>query len=447
MILYLGFALILALALLDQWRRHRRRELAALEATRRVGLQAGAGPLGQHPHIDTDWCIGCGGCVAACPEGDVLQVLAGKAALVNGSKCIGHGLCAEACPTGAIEIVMASPAMTGDLPRLTPEFESTVENLFIAGELSGLALIKNAINQGRDCVDRIAARLPALRARRPVAGPAADLTIIGAGPAGLSAALRASEKRLSYFWLEAGQFGGTVANYPRQKLVMTSPVELPVLGRFRKLEIAKEELLATWQAAAAKAGLEVRTGERVEDLRRDGDGRFVVKTAKGEYRSQAVVMAIGRRGSPRKLGIPGEDLPHVMYSLLDAEAYRGKRVVVIGGGDSAVEAALGLAIQPGNRVILSYRRREFTRLKTRNEGRLAEAVRAGRLETVMSSQPVAIRRDAVVLRIGEATREVPADYVWIFAGGTSPREFLERIGVGFGRQDLAEAVRREAQVG
>jgi thioredoxin reductase len=271
--------------------------------------------------------------------------------------------------------------------------------------------------------------------------------VIGAGPAGLSAALRAREKGLSYFCLEAEDFGGTVANYPRQKLVMTSPVELPVLGRFKKLEISKEELLETWKAAASKAGLEVRTRERVDHVTRDEAGVFLVKTGQGEYRGRTVVMAIGRRGTPRKLDVPGESLPHVMYSLLDAEAYRGKRIVVIGGGDSAIEAAMGLAAQPGNQVTISYRRSEFTRLKDRNEKRLAESVAENRVQTIMSSQPVEIRKDAVVLEVGGERREVPADYVWIFAGGTPPRDFLEKIGVQFGRQDLTEAASRESKAG
>ena len=160
------------------------------EAKARESAAKGAlfseGPKSQHPHIDTAWCIGCGGCTSVCPEGDVLAMIGGKAAIVNGHKCIGHGLCAEACPVGAISMVLASPSMAADMPRLTPEYETSIENLFIVGELGGLALIKNAVNQWRECVDTIAARMAANGAPNP-APDVFDVLIIGAGPAGISA--------------------------------------------------------------------------------------------------------------------------------------------------------------------------------------------------------------------------------------------------------------------
>src|SRR5437868_14129712 len=137
------------------------------------------GPRSQHPHIDNAQCIGCGTCTTVCPEGDVLAMIGGKAAIVNGYKCIGHSLCADACPVGAITMVMASPSMGADMPRLTPEYETTIKNMFIVGELGGLALIKNAVNQGRECIDTIANRM-ASAGGRPISG-AYDVLIVGAG--------------------------------------------------------------------------------------------------------------------------------------------------------------------------------------------------------------------------------------------------------------------------
>jgi putative YpdA family bacillithiol system oxidoreductase len=441
-IIYLGFGLILLLSIAWHLRGTHRKEQTAREAAERAGLRSD-GPRAQHPHIDITWCIGCGACVTACPEGDVLAVIGGKAALVNAHKCIGHGLCADACPVGAIEIVMAPPSMTADMPALTPEFETSVENLFVIGELGGLALIKNAVNQGRDCVDHIVRRLPSLR--RPRVGGVVDVAIVGAGPAGLSASLRAVEKGLSYVTLEAEEFGGTVAKYPRQKLVMTSPVDFPMHGKFKKLEIGKEDLLDFWRKAAAKANLKIREQERVENIRKEPDGAFTVETVKGRYRTLSVVLAIGRRGSPRKLNIPGENLSKVMYSLIEAEAYEGHHILVVGGGDSAVEAAMGLAYQKGNKVTLSYRQDVFSRLKERNSQRVRECIRSGKLNVVFNSQPLEIRDKSVVLQVAGGKRELPNDYVWIFAGGTPPNAFLEKVGVRLGRQDLTPQVRDQAR--
>jgi thioredoxin reductase (NADPH) len=433
LLIYLVFILVFAVPVGLHLRRTRSREVAARAAADRARMREDR-PMAQHPHVDVTRCIGCGGCVDACPEGDVLAVVGGTAAIVHPLKCVGHGLCAEACPVGAIEIVMAPPSMSADLPVLTPEGETNLENLFIVGELSGLALIKNAVNQGRQCMDVIARRLAGTAAHPDT--EVADVCIIGAGPAGLSASLRAIERELRYLVLEQGELGGSVAHYPRRKLVMTSPVEFPLRRKLDKLEVSKEELLRFWHTAAREAGLRVRHRERVDEIVREEDATYTVVTDQGRYRARAVVLAIGRRGTPRRLGIPGEDLPKVMYSLLDAEAYRDCDVLVVGGGDSAVEAALGLAHQPGNRVTISYRRQEFSRIKDRNARHLREAVERGALRVVYGSSPLEVRERTVVLdRAGERV-ELANDYVWVFAGGTAPREFLERAGIRTGARDL-----------
>ena len=402
------------------------REARVHEARARGELYS-EGPRAQHPHIDVTRCIGCGGCTRACPEGDVLGLLGGKAIIINGHKCIGHSLCADACPVGAIRMVMAAPSVTAEMPVLSPEYETNIRNLFIAGELGGLALIRNAVNQGRACIDTIAERFASEPARDRQ--DACDVGIIGAGPAGISASLRAIEKKLSYLTFEQDEIGGTVAKYPRQKLVMTSPVEFPMYGSFRKMELSKEDLLAFWRKVGARADFRAHTNEKVDEIRRQEDGTFVLVTPKGEYRARAVILALGRRGTPRKLGIPGEELPKVMYSLIEAEAYRDKRILVVGGGDSAIEAAMGLALQAGNLVTLSYRKDGFTRIKERNAQRIRECMKKGRPEVLFLSQPVEIREASVVLDCGGEMREIPNDYVWIFAGGIPPYAILEKIGV------------------
>ncbi len=435
MLINLAFGALLLGALWLHVRRFRRRETAAHEAAAR-GRASGAQARAQHPRIDITHCIGCGACADACPEGIVLAVVGGKAALVQPERCIGHGLCADACPVGAIEIVTAPPSVQADTPLLNRELETSIPGLFVAGELGGLSLIKNAVRQGRECIDTIARRGHGRGARTP---HVADVCIVGAGPAGFAAALRAHELRLSYVLVEQGDLGGAVAKYPRQKLVLTSPFELPLYGTFKKLQITKEELLGLWQRVVRETGLAVRTGERVEHVRRDADGIFTVTTTKGTQRARAVVLAVGRRGTPRTLGVPGEELPKVLYDLIDAASYRGKRILIVGGGDSAVEAALGLAHQPGNRVTISYRRDAFVRLKARNETRIAEAMRRQQVSVIFNSQPVSVRPASVVLDVAGRHRELPNDLVWAFLGGTPPTAFLEKIGVQVGAGERSAA--------
>ena len=421
----------------------KKQEEKAREAAAKGALFS-EGPKSQHPHIDTAWCIGCGGCTSVCPEGDVLAMIGGKAAIVNGHKCIGHGLCAEACPVGAITMVLASPSMAADMPRLTPEYETSVGNLFIVGELGGLALIKNAVNQGRDCVDTIANRLSA--AGTTQASPDVfDVLIVGAGPAGISASLRAIEYRLNYITLERDEIGGTVAKYPRQKLVMTSPVEFPMYGKFKKTELSKENLLAFWDVVLNRADFNGRTGEKVEDIKKGADGLFTVVTASNQYRARAVILALGRTGTPRKLGVKGEELPKVMYRLIEADHYINKQILVVGGGDSAVEAAMGLAYQVGNKVTLSYRQAAFGRIKERNAQRIADSIRKGKVNVLFNSNPVEFTENSVVLDVSGTRQEIPNDFVWIFAGGTPPNDFLKKIGVGLGMQDMTTAAIEQAR--
>jgi thioredoxin reductase (NADPH) len=336
--------------------------------------------------------------------------------------------------------VMAKASASSDMPALTPEYETSIPNLFIAGELGGLALIKNAVNQGRECVDLITSRLPQLREQSPsVNGHSKllDVIIVGAGPAGISASLRATENGITHMTLEREAVGGTVSKYPRQKLVMTSPVEFPLYGKFNKTQLSKEELLGLWEKVMARADLNIKTGECVETIKREDDGLFSVKTCNGTYQSRSVVMALGRAGTPRKLGVPGEDLDHVLYRLFEADHYTNNNILVVGGGDSAVEAAMGLAHQPGNKVTLSYRKSEFSRLKDRNTKRIEEHIKSRKLDVLFNSMPTEFRKGSVLIDVGGAVREIRNDFVWIFAGGIPPTDFLKATGIAFGAMDVS----------
>jgi thioredoxin reductase/ferredoxin len=420
------------------WRAQARTAAEALAAADRGALSS-EGPKAQHPKIAMDSCIGCGSCVTVCPEGDVLALINGKAAIVNGHKCIGHGLCAEACPVGAITMVMAKPSAGSDLPVISEEYETNVENLFIAGELGGLALIKNAVNQGRDSIDAIARRL-LLAVSNGNDRELLDVAIVGAGPAGISASLRAAEHGLKAVTLERETVGGTVSKYPRAKLVMTSPVEFPLYGRFHKTALSKEELMGFWEKVIGRTDLNIHTSEGVDAVNKESDGLFHIRTAQGEYRSRAVVLAMGRAGTPRKLGVKGEELPHVLYRLIEADHYTDNDILIVGGGDSAVEAAMGLAYQRGNRVTVSYRKGEFSRLKDRNAKRIEEQIQLGTIKVLFNSMPIEFRVGSVAIGCDGQVRELPNDFVWIFAGGTPPTEFLRASGIAFGLESVSAAI-------
>jgi thioredoxin reductase len=272
-----------------------------------------------------------------------------------------------------------------------------------------------------------------------------DVLIVGAGPAGISASLRAIESKLNYVTLEQDEIGGTVAKYPRQKLVMTSPVEFPMYGKFRKTELSKENLLAFWNMVLNRADFNCVTRAKVEHIAKDEDGIFVVKTATTDYRARAVILALGKTGTPRKLGVPGEELAKVMYRLIEADHYVNKKILIVGGGDSAVEAAMGLANQPGNKVTLCYRGAQFSRIKERNSKRIEDCMRSGKVEVLFNSNPVEFKADSAVLDVQGQKRELPNNFVWIFLGGVPPYDFLKKIGVRFGMRDMTLEASSEAK--
>ncbi len=420
--------LLVAGTVIPYYVRFRRREEAArsrLGELRMTGLDVASG---MHPRINALVCIGCGNCVPACPEGDVLGVVNGTAVLLHGAKCVGHGLCADACPVEGIQLVMAPPGRNAELPLLNPQLETTMPGIFVVGELGGLGLIRNAVTQGAAAVRTLASR-PAR-----ATGRIHDVIIVGAGPAGLAAALAAQEAGLRYVALEQETIGGSILHYPRRKIVLTSPFELPLWGKVKFTDVSKEELLALWEKILAETQVNVRTSEKVIGIQRAAEG-YEVQTSAGSYATRHVVLAMGRRGTPRKLGVPGEDKEKVMYRLIDAESYKGLNVLVVGGGDSAIEAAIGLSLRGRNRVTLSYRREEFTRIKERNHKGVDDAMRKGHVRIMFNSSIHEIGQDVVLLETVDGVKTVKNDLVFVFAGGEMPFSFLQEVGIGFQVQE------------
>lgn len=434
-------ALLTALAALTARRAELRASRDALAERARARERGSHEARLQYPVPDLARCIGCGTCVAACPEAGVLDVVHGQAIVVHGARCVGHGRCAAECPVGAIALTLGDLSQRNDLPALTPSFEAVgTPGLFLAGEVTGYALIRTAITHGTEVAREVARRSAGAE---PGSDPGVyDLVIVGAGPAGLACALEAKRLGLTSVIVEQEQLGGSVARYPRRKLVMTQPVELPLHGKLTRTSYTKEELMELWERIAREQELRMVTGCEFQGTEPVPDGGFVARTSSGSLRARHVCLALGRRGTPRKLGVPGEESPHVAYSLMDARSYTERRVLIVGGGDSAVEAALGLAEQPGNRVALSYRRKAFTRLKARNEERIQHALESGAVTGLFESEVRRIEPGHVDLELrrdgGSTHDDLAIDDVFVFAGGMPPYPLLESCGVSFDPADHPE---------
>ena len=401
-----------------------RRSEIALEESVTSGLTE---PASLHPVIDPDRCMGCGSCITACPEGKIIGLIDGKAELIEPAHCIGHGACKTACPFDAIDLVFGSETRGVDIPNVGPDFQTNVPGIYIAGELGGMGLIRNAIEQGRQALDMIA------KAKRPAADGQLDVVIVGAGPAGFSASLAAMEQGLKYVTVEQDSLGGTVAHFPRGKLVMTAPATLPVIGKVNFRETTKEALLEFWEDVLHKTGVTINFQERVEAVRPMGPqgvpNGFEVVTTGGTYKTRNLLLAIGRRGTPRRLGVPGEDLNKVVYRLVDAEQYQGKHVVVVGGGDSAIEAAVSIAEEPGTTVTLSYRGDAFSRSKAKNRKKLEKIMAEDRMRVLPKSTVKSITANSIHLQTEDGLAVMANDAVIVCAGGILPTGFLKTIGV------------------
>jgi thioredoxin reductase (NADPH) len=396
---------------------------ARSRATKAAAAEAGlTEPASIHPKIDPAKCLGCGACVGACPEGDIIGMINGKAELVEPTHCIGHGACRTACPYDAITLVFGTEQRGVDIPHISPDFQTNVPGIFIAGELGGMGLVRNAIEQGSQAVESMRKQ----HRTRPSQGY--DVIIVGAGPAGFSASLAAEKNKLRYLTLEQEDFGGTVAHYPRGKVVMTAPATLPLGGKLKFRTVSKEKLLKAWNDILRRSDLKIRYGEEVKTIVRRG-AAFEVHTRRGSYLTACVLLAIGRRGTPRKLNVEGEHQAKVVYRLVDPEQYGRHHVLVVGGGDSALEAAVSLARQSGTTVTLSHRSEGFSRAKVKNREEVEAARSSGRLNVLLQSNVKRIGHHDVEIEQNGRRVRLRNDAVIVCAGGVLPTDFLRDVGI------------------
>jgi Pyruvate/2-oxoacid:ferredoxin oxidoreductase delta subunit len=341
--------LLAALPMVVRQRRHNAWVLAKLAHARKLGTNE---TLSLHPVVDEGMCIGCEECVRGCPEQDVLATYHSKAVVIDAIECVGHGICERVCPVGAITLVVGTETRGLELPRLSEVFETDQQGIFVVGELGGMGLIRNAIWQASQAIEYIR-QLP----RSPAPG-GTEVLIVGAGPAGMAAALAAKVAKIPFRIIEQETVGGSMLHYPRRKLVMTHAVTLPGVGPFPFRQVEKEPLLKFWHDTAKKFDIAIEEHTALVSIAKQGT-HYVVKTSQGDIPAKRVILALGRRGSPRKLGVPGEDSAKVYYRLIEAHLYEFKKVAVIGGGSAALEAALSLAGQRGAQVTLCHRRDTF----------------------------------------------------------------------------------------
>ncbi len=423
-IIIYGFAILLTVVILMIYIRKQIRESKVVEGKIILAKEEGLyEPVSLYPVVDPNRCIKSGACIDACPEHDILGIRNGRATIINASHCIGHGACFRACPVEAISLFIGTEKRGVDLPHINPNFETNVPGIFIAGELGGMGLIKNAVKQGSEAVENIVKTL------KKDGSATYDLIVVGAGPAGISATLAAKKYNLKTLVLEQDTLGGTVFTFPRAKIVMTSEMDIPLYGKIKLHETSKKQLLALWNTILTKNEIQIQENSKVDAIIPQGD-IFTVEVNNGEvYTTKTILLAIGRRGTPRKLNVPGENSEKVAYRLLEPELIRNKKVLVVGGGDSAIESALLLT--ENNKVTLSYRSNSFSRLKPKNAIAINKAIKSNMIEVLFNSNVNSIETQSVFYSTGESTEvlKLENDLVYIFAGGELPTQFLKKIGI------------------
>lgn len=405
-------------------RSEKRKSVAVAEKVAVAKEEGRFEPVSLHPYVDLSVCIGSGACITSCPEKDILGIVDGKATVINATNCVGHGACFHACPVEAISLRIGTESRGVELPHVKPDYETNVKGIYIAGELGGMGLIKNSAEQGKQAIDSI------VKSKKTGKESVLDVVIIGAGPAGITAALNAKKNKLKFKVLEQDSLGGTVYTFPRDKVVMTQPMDLPLHGKIKLHDTSKEELLGIWMGVLKENDISIQEHSKVEHIipLENGDFKLRLATAE-EIIAQNVLIAIGRRGSPRKLNVVGEESTKVAYRLLEPERISGDKILVVGGGDSAVESAM--LLMDNNEVTISYRKDKFSRIKPKNREKIDEAISKGSIEVLYDSNVQEIKKESVLISFNDdrQDREIENDRVYIFAGGELPTQFLMSAGI------------------
>jgi thioredoxin reductase/NAD-dependent dihydropyrimidine dehydrogenase PreA subunit len=419
-----GFVVILILTVMYIYIKKQKNESKIVEEKIAIAKADGVHePVSLYPVVDTNRCIKSGACIKACPEEEILGIRNGKATLINASRCIGHGACMQACPVEAISLWIGTEKRGVDLPDVNPKFETNVSGIYIAGELGGMGLIRNAVAQGKEAVDNLAKTLS------KDSKAEYDVIVVGAGPAGISAALEAKQLNLKALILEQDTLGGTIFTFPRSKIVMTHPMHLPLHGKIKLKETNKTELLNLWTEVIAKNNITVKENSKVESISMENNHLMVETIDNQKYSTQKVLLAIGRRGTPRKLNVPGENTEKVAYRLIEPEEINKKNILIVGGGDSAVEAALQLA--DNNNVTISYRGETFVRLKTKNKTNIETAINNGNVKILFNTNVTSIGKNFISYEFNNSGEilNIDNDLIYIFAGGELPTQFLKKTGI------------------